>query len=138
MQSNHFSEKVTSLKLSVANIPWLRSSFVGFIAGFWWQNELIQFTTYNSSKLLRSNADENEVSIELQSKKFILKVEVQRTESTELASPILGFMDGRINESMTAEILVTLLDKKSGEILFKDTGHNAGLEVAGELHQILI
>jgi hypothetical protein len=138
MQSNHFSEKGTSLKLSVANIPWLRSSFVGFIAGFWWQNELIQFTTYNSSKLLRSNADENEVSIELQSKKFILKVEVQRTESTELASPILGFMDGRINESMTAEILVTLLDKKSGEILFKDTGHNAGLEVAGELHQILI
>ena len=34
MQSNHFSKKETSIKISVAKIPWLRSSFIGFIAGF--------------------------------------------------------------------------------------------------------
>ena len=138
MQSNHFSEPGISLKLSVANIPWLRSSFVGFIAGLWFENELIRFTTYNSSKLIRSYADQEIVEIELHNKQFVLKVSANRTASTELASPILGFMDGRINESMTAELIITLKDRHSNEIIFSDTGRNAGLEVAGELEQILL
>ena len=45
MQSNHFSESGISLKASVARIPWLGSSFVGFIAGVWLQDRLIEFTT---------------------------------------------------------------------------------------------
>ena len=138
LQSNHFSEKEVSLKLSVANIPWLRSSFVGFIAGFWLENKLIQFTTYNSSKLIRSVIDQNKVIVELQNKHYRLNVEALRTSSAELASPILGFMEGKINETMTSEVSVELHDIKSRELIFKDTGRNTGLEVAGNLKEILI
>lgn len=137
MQSNHFTEQGTSLKLSVAKIPWLRSSFVGFIAGFWWKNELIQFTTYNSSVLKRSYVDENKVEVEIKGKKYLLRVTAERTESTELASPILGFMDGRISESMTSKLSVRLTDLRTSTVLFEDTGRNAGLEVAGNIDEIV-
>jgi tocopherol cyclase len=138
MQSNHFSEPGTSLKLSVANIPWLGSSFVGFIAGFWWKNELIEFTTYNSSNLLRSSVNDKHVEIELKNKKYILKVKAERTGSTELASPILGFMEGKINESMTSKLAVQLVHRQSSKILFEDVGRKAGLEVAGAIAEIMV
>ena len=47
-------------------------------------------------------------------------------------------MDGRIEESMTAELHVTLLDKKKNTFILDDVGNNAGLEVAGKFEEILI
>ena len=57
MQSNHFSLPGISLKASVANIPWIRNSFVGFIAGVWLHDNLIRFTTYNGSALKKLRID---------------------------------------------------------------------------------
>jgi tocopherol cyclase len=138
MQSNHFSEKGFSLKASVAKIPWLGSSFVGFIAGIYLQDKLIRFTTYNGTKLLKSFADEAVVELVMENKEHRIEILAHRKDATSLASPIMGFMDGRISESMTASIDVKLTDRKQGTILFEDTGHNAGLEVAGLTEQILI
>ncbi len=138
MQSNHFSDKGFSLKASVAKIPWLGSSFVGFIAGIYLQDRLIQFTTYNGTRLLKSFADETTVELVMQNKKHRIEIVAHRKDATALASPIMGFMDGRISESMTASIEVKLTDGKTGETLFEDTGHNAGLEVAGQTEQIII
>lgn len=138
MQSNHFSTSGISLKCSVAKIPWLRSSFVGFIAGVWLGNRLIRFTTYNSTKLKRSFADEHKVEIILENKNYLLEISAHRDTSTQLASPIRGFMEGRIEESMTAVLEVTLTDRKNKTILLQDKGRNAGLEVAGEIEQIMI
>lgn len=138
MQSNHFSEAGISLKCSVAKIPWMRSSFVGFIAGVWLQDRLIRFTTYNQSKLRKSFADEKEIEIVLENKNYLLEILAHRDGSTELASPINGFMNGRIEESMTSSIAVMLTDKKNNKILLSDTGKNAGLEVAGNIQEIMI
>lgn len=138
MQSNHFSQPDTSLKLSVANIPWIRNSFVGFIAGLWLQDHLIQFTTYNKSKLIRSYIDRDHVDLQLQNKLYKLVVKAKRDKATSLAAPILGFMDGRIEESMTSEIEVWLSDLKSNKLVFHDIGRNAGLEVAGKIEEIVI
>ena len=138
MQTNHFSTPGISLKASVAKIPWLRSSFVGFIAGLWWEGQLIQFTTYNSSHLRKSYADSKNVELIMDNPRYRLEILAHRQAATELASPILGFMDGRISESMTSEIEVQLYDKKKNKILFIDTGRNAGLEVAGKIEEIFI
>lgn len=138
MQSNHFSEAGISLKCSVAKIPWVRSSFVGFIAGVWIKDRLIRFTTYNQSKLRKSFADEKEVEIVLENNNYLLEILATRDNSTELASPINGFMNGRIEESMTASIAVMLTDKKNNKILLSDTGKNAGLEVAGNIQEIMV
>ena len=137
MQTNHFSQPGISLKASVAKIPWMGSSFVGFIAGVWSQDRLIQFTTYNSSKLRKSVADKSKVELVMENANYRLEIFAHRETATLLASPISGFMDGRIEESMTSDIEVLLFDKKNKVILLQDTGRNAGLEVAGKIEEII-
>ncbi|HZL09470.1 MAG TPA: tocopherol cyclase family protein [Prolixibacteraceae bacterium] len=138
MQSNHFSETGISLNASVAKIPWLGSSFVGFIAGIYLNRQLIQFTTYNSTKLIRSLATKETVELFMENKKYRLEIVVTRNHATELASPIAGFMDGRISESMTSNLEVKLTNRKTGETVFADTGRCAALEVAGAIDEITL
>lgn len=138
MQSNHFSEAGISLKASVAKIPWMGTSFVGFIAGVWLKDHLIEFTTYNFTRLRKSFANEKQVDLVMENGKHRLEIKAHREAATQLASPISGFMDGRIEESMTARIEVILTNKKTGKILLEDTGRNAGLEVAGKVEEIMV
>ena len=138
LQSNHFSQPAISIKASVAKIPWLGSSFIGFIAGVWLQDRLIEFTTYNFTKIRKSFANREKVEIVLENRNHRLEICALRGATAELASPILGFMSGRIEESMTAQIEVYLFDKKTRQVLLQDTGRNAGLEVAGHVEEIFI
>jgi hypothetical protein len=138
LQTNHFSNSGISLKVSVAKIPWVTGAFTGFISGLWLENRLIQFTTYNGTKLERSFADEKKVEIQMANKVHRLSILAHRDDATSLASPIHGFMDGRIEESMTATVEVKLESRRSGEVLFADTGRNAGLEVAGKIEEIFV
>ena len=138
IQSNHFGQSNVSLKASVAKIPWLGSSFIGFIAGVWIHDQLIEFTTYNFTKLEKSTASLDIVEIVMQNRNHRLEIKAKRTEATVLASPILGFMAGRIEESMTSELDVRLTDIKKGTVLLNDTGRNCGLEVAGNIKEITI
>jgi len=138
LQTNHFSEPGISLKASVAKIPWIRNSFVGFIAGIWLQDRLFRFTTYNNSILRKSFADKEKVEIVIENKKYKLEILAHRSHATALASPILGLMDGRIEESMTAKTEFQLFDKKSKQIIFRDVGRNTALEVAGKIEEIMM
>jgi len=138
LQTNHFSEENISLKCSVAKIPWLGSSFIGFIAGFWWKDRLIRFTTYNQSTRNKTYADIKHVIIALENKQYLLEIYSLRDAPTALASPILGLMDGRIEETMNAVVHVTLTEKKSGKIVFDDKGMHAGLEVAGNIEELFM
>ncbi|OSZ81373.1 hypothetical protein CAP36_09105 [Chitinophagaceae bacterium IBVUCB2] len=138
MQTNHFSEPGISLKTSVAKIPWLRKSFVGFIGGLWLNNKLYRFTTYNGSSLRKSAITEKKVELVIENSTYRIEILAHRDEGTALASPIGGLMDGRVEESMTAEVEVQLLNKKTKQIVFEDTGRNAGLEVAGKIEEIML
>jgi len=138
MQTNHFSKPGVSFKSSVAKIPWLGSSFVGFIAGVWLFDRLIQFTTYNSSKLRKCLINRKKVELVFENNKYRLEVYARREHATELASPIMGLMDGKIEESMYSEIDVKLLDRKNNKVLLQDTGRNAALEVAGQIEEITV
>lgn len=137
MQSNHFPQNKTSFKLSVAKIPWLGSYFIGFISAFLIEGKLYRFATYTGAKLTYVQITDAEVNVELRDKKFQLEVTAHKAEGAELASPILGFMDGRVKESMDASIHVVLKSLKTGEILFEEVGVHAGLEVAGNISEIL-
>lgn len=137
MQSNHFSRPGISLKCSVARIPWIRNAFTGFIAGLWLDGKLHRFTTYNGTKLKQCTIAEQDVNIELRNPRYRLKIRAHRDEATGLAAPIRGLMEGRIEESMTARLEVELLETRSGRLIFSDTGHHAGLEVAGKTELIV-
>lgn len=137
MQSNHFSLPGISVKASVARIPWVRNSFVGFIAGVWLHDSLIRFTTYNGSVMRKLLIDPLKVELVLENNSHHLAIQAIREAATSLASPIHGLMDGRIEESMTSRLELVLTDRKSGKIILEDTGFNSGLEVAGEISGIV-
>jgi len=137
MQTNHFSAQGISLKASVANIPWLGSSFVGFIAGLWLHDRLIQFNTYNGTTLRKLHINEETVEIVMKNNKHQLSIFAHRDQATSLASPINGLMDGRIEESMSSSIDVQLIETNTKKLIFSDKGYHAGLEVAGNINSIL-
>lgn len=138
MQSNHFSSPGISLKVSVAKIPWAGRSFVGFIAGLWLHDHLIKFTTYNRSKLAKLEVDSGKIEIKLENSRHHLKIIAFRDAGTPLASPLRGFMDGRVEESMSSTLYITLTEKKSGRLLLYDTGQHAALEVFGDVENELV
>ncbi|MFO7617246.1 MAG: tocopherol cyclase family protein [Bacteroidales bacterium] len=138
MQSNHFSTRGISLKASVARIPWLGSSFTGFIAGLWHEGRLYPFTTYNGSRLVRSVAGLEQVELIFANRNYRMEILARRDHATLLASPLAGFMDGRIAESMTSDVTISLFDAKSGASILKDHGRNLALEVAGNISEILV
>jgi tocopherol cyclase len=137
MQANHFSQPGISLKTSVAKIPWLGISFTGFIAGLWCNNRFYTFTTYNGSRLVKVDANLEKAELVLENRNFRLEILAGRNDATLLASPIAGFMEGRISESMTSVLELRLTNVKTGEVLLDDKGRNVALEVAGKIEEIL-
>ena len=137
LQSNHFEENGTSIKLSVARIPWIGRSFTGFIAGVLHNGQLYEFTTYNSSKLEHLDIKTDKLNIEIENRKFRLKIIAEREKATLLASPISGEMSGHISESMTSNVQITLSDNRSGSIIYSGRGTNTALEVAGDVNLLM-
>lgn len=132
MQSNHFDEKGISFKCSVAHIPFLGTSFTGFIAGLYIHGTFIRFTTYNRSRLTHLERGKQSVQLSLQSPKYRLEIEAISGRTTLLASPIQGAMEGKIAESMTATLNIKLTHRRSGQTIFEGSGQHAGLEIAGD------
>ena len=137
IQSNRFEDEGISIKASVARIPWLTGSFTGFIAGLRLKNDLARFTTYNGSTLRELSFTGNTAFMELANRQTILKVSAPLDATTSLASPVNGMMTGRIEESMTSVINVTLLDRKSGMIIFSGQGRNACIEKSGNTDSLI-
>lgn len=138
MQTNHFSEPNISLKSSVAKIPYLGVSFIGYIAGIWLYDQLLEFTIYNGTKLCQSSADEQQVNLVYENRKHRLEILAHRQAGATLAYPIADFIGSKIEETMTASIKVQLTDNISKKIILEDTGRNAGLNVAGNVSEVMI
>lgn len=133
LQSNHFEDTGTSIKLSVARIPWIGRSFIGFIAGVLHRGQLYEFTTYNSSKIKDLHISQSEIKAQIANNKFSLRISVERDQATQLASPISGAMTGHISESMSSVVKITLAESKSGTTIYAGRGTNTALEVAGDI-----
>jgi tocopherol cyclase len=124
-------------KASVAKIPWFGVPLLVSLLDY---GSIIDCTVLpptikrNSRKCAVSK---DEAHIVLENKEHLLGNYAHRDHATVLASPILGLMEGRIEESMTSEIELKLTEKKSGNTIFNDSGRNTGLEVAGSIEEII-
>ena len=137
MQSNHFSAPGISFKASVARIPWLTGNFTGFISGLLFDNRLYSFTEYGGGRLIRLAVTGSGVQMEFRSRTHILNLTAPTDTATPLASPVRGFMGGRIEESMTSVISLTLSEKLSGRVIFTGEGRNASIEVSGDTKTLM-
>lgn len=131
MQTNHFdAPSPVSLMASVARIPWLGTTFVGYIVGFLHEGKLYRFATYTGAQM-KASIKNNTVYLSFKDRQHRLEIETERTDGGNLISPINGDMVGKVNESMQSEVKVTLY--KGTTVIFEGTGRNAGMEVAGEV-----
>jgi tocopherol cyclase len=136
-QSNHFERPGTSITISVATIPWLGKSFRGFIIGLWHGRQLYRFTQYNGAKITGLRLTDEHVILHTVNRTHRLELEAARSEGGLLHAPYRSDMLQRVTESLTATIAVKLIELSSGRVMFKGTGRHAGLEINGEIQQIL-
>ncbi len=135
MQTNHFNAgEQVSLMASVAVIPWLGSSFIGYIVGFLHEGKLYRFATYTGAEM-KAALGEHEVRLDFRDKRNRLEIVAHQAGSAELVAPISGNMTGKVNESMQSTVSVRFF--KNEKLLFEGEGRNAGLEVAGAVERLL-
>jgi hypothetical protein len=139
MQTNHFDQPGISLTASIAIIPLLGYSFRGFIVGLWDGSDLRRFATYTGAQIDELTISEEEVRVVISDSDHRLEITARRAEGGVLRGPTGVDMRGRVPESLRATVTVQLSASgpDGSRLLFEGTGHNAGLEVVGELSKLL-
>ncbi len=136
MQSNHFSTPGISFKASVARIPWVTGKFTGFIAGLWLGDRLYRFTEYNRTRLSSLSVTSSAIELEFRNSNSIISISAPVDKPTALAAPVKGMMGGRIEESMTSVISLTLTERSTGRIIYTGEGRNACIEISGDIQSL--
>lgn len=135
MQSNHFHEPGTSFMLSIADIPWLGSSFTGFLGFLYQDGKTYHFSTYRNTKLQLEVCDSNILTIKMKNQKNTFIVQAESNNAGLLKAPDKGSMDRRIAESIDAVVKITMFDD-DGDIVFSDSTSIAGLEMVGDYEKL--
>jgi hypothetical protein len=137
-QSNHLTgtDQPVSLMASVASIPWLGSSFTGFLATFLFEGELHLFTTWAGSLVQTEFLESTQVRLTFSALDKMLIVTGHPAPGGDLVSPVTGSaMTGKINESLQAELEVEFW--RHEHVVYAGRATWAGLEVSEGAEEIL-
>lgn len=134
VQCNHFIHADTSLFFSVAHIPFLGTSFKGFICNVRIQGKEYRFATYNGAKILHETVNTNQLCYTLQRKNLHMTIEADIMDQGILIAPKHGLMNHTIKEGLSGNIRIKLFDHL-GNILYQDTGSSAGVEIVSRLNK---
>jgi hypothetical protein len=139
LQSNHLSEPGTSVVGSIAVIPWIRNAFLGFIVGIWHDGVLYRFANYTGAKIKHLDVASDSVTWVVADKNHVVEVHAVRSEGVMLHAPSVVGMNRQISESLDSRIEIKLsrITKSGEELLFHDTGRNAGMEADGNLDRLM-
>lgn len=129
-QANNFDKSNCSFMLSIADIPFKMFNFKGLICVLIIDNKEFKFTTYNNSKLVKCDVNNNFLNIILKKGKYILDIKSNYEMGNRLSAPVRGKMEKDIFESISSLISVTL--KEDNNIIFSDTSKNCGLEIVND------
>jgi len=132
-------DKMPSLFFSAAQVPYMGTSFPGFICGFLDQHgELHKFCSYNLSRFNAFVVDEDAktVNVELENWSHVLRISMSYdVPMVELYGPLNGKMALSVPEGLQGKVKVELRCR-GGEQRFKGTGHCAGCEVQGDVKKL--
>jgi tocopherol cyclase len=134
-QSNNFAEPGDSFMLSIAEVPWLGSSFVGFLLVASLGGQILRMATYTGARLQSLEGDNSAVHIRIVQGETSLDIGIQRAKGGELRAPVKGRLSRRISESVDASLSLRFVRK--GRLLFEGQAPKAGLEVVGDLARLL-
>mgnify|MGYP005843888493 CR=1 FL=1 len=140
MQTNHFEQPGTCLTASIAVTPLIGFWIPGFIVALWHEGALHRFATYTGARVEKLTVSEHEVMWVMRDAAKRLEISAQRADSSLLPGPNRVEMGKRVPETLKATIRVCLSSMKQDTVtgtLFEGEGRCAGLEVAGDLGQLL-
>lgn len=126
-QGNNFQKSNASFMLSIADVPFKMFKFKGVICVLLLDDKEYKFTTYNNTKLVEYDINDNSLNITLKKGDYYLNVKSKFDKGQKLAAPVKGRMSKDIFESITSLITVTL--RKGDKTIFSDTSTNCGLEI---------
>jgi len=135
-QSNHFGGAPACITASVAIIPWMGTSFRGFIVGLWLDGSLYRFATYTGAKIESLDILDDHVEWVIRDRRYRLHLSARRVQGGLLRGPTRLDMGQRVLETLNATVRVRLEDLRGG-VVFDGTGAHAGLEVMGDLERLL-
>jgi hypothetical protein len=115
---------------SIAQIPWLKNYFTGFISFLKIKDKMYLFASYTGAKVKHLEHKNGIIEILVEDRKYSLSISGEYNESGVLKAPKNGIMERKISESISSTVKVILKDKK-GKVIFEDYGKNSGLEVVG-------
>jgi len=137
-QTNHFSSSPeTSIFLSIGSVPWKSYSFPGFLVGFWHNNKLHMMTTWSGANFNITSFSGTTAKFVVSNTEFELSISIYDTsDGVVLYGPRNGEMIPFVRESVTchAEVKFSRITK---EVLFEDTGNNAGCEFVGNIEWMI-
>ena len=138
MQCNHFDQPRTSMSFSIADIPWGKRCFAGFLGGFLLNGELHRFATYTGARLTDLMVDDKLVQFSVHDRHKRMDINATRVEGSVLQAPTTLQMDRRIMETLSARVEVTFSERVGARWVqrFNGKGRHAGLEVVGDLSLI--
>jgi len=135
-QSNHFESPGICLTASAAIIPWLGSSFRGFIVGLWMNGNLYRFATYTGANIDALSVEDDRAEMQISDPKYFLKMTTVREHGGLLRGPTQVDMGLRVAETLGAQVQVSLREK-NGRKVFDGLGRHAGLEIQGDIERLL-
>lgn len=139
MQCNHFDHPGICITASIANIPWLRGSFRGFIIGFLYQGKLYRFATYTKADIKNLQVNDSKVNFIAFDKNYFLKITAERSGGGMLHAPYEMEMQNRVSQSLTGKISVEFgkKDESGTKLIYQGSGDHAGIEMNGDLNEII-
>ena len=126
-QGNNFEKSNASFMLSIANVPFKMFNFRGMICVLLIDDKEYKFTTYNNSKIVEYEVNDDYLNITLKKDDYYLNVKSNFEVGQRLSAPVKGKMDKDIFESISSVITVTL--RHGDNVVFSDTSKNCGLEI---------
>ena len=137
LHSNHIdADPTASLIGSVALIPWVRSTFRGFIVGLMHGGRLHRWATYNRSHETDLMIDDTHVRWSLTGPDGTLDLAAERVRGGLLHAPLRTAMHQRVEETLDGRITIRHRDH-GGRILLEGEGSCAGMEVFGDIDRLL-
>jgi hypothetical protein len=128
LQSNHFENTDASIMFSLAHIPFLGTSFQGFICNLTFDGQEYRFATYINSKVVSVSCSGDLLVIIVVKGEYELLIKAKISQdSGELKAPNKGNMDIIIKEGLSGSVNIRLL--KNSEVLFEGKGNPCAIEL---------
>lgn len=135
LQCNHFHRQNMSIMVSIARIPWKKTTFRGFLIGLLMRERLIRLTSYTGAVIDHLSISDHEVYITAHYRRLQMKLKAKRSVGGTLYGPDGTQMHQHVSESLCSEVDLKL--KEKDQTVFRGTGYPAALEVHGPLTELL-